>query len=669
MVQAYLIGNVPQRLKYLAWRECGIPMREYRDVIAPYQDAKMRAWLDQATGIDDWPAREPKRRWSPEPEYRQDVTTTLVSCTARKKDARQVGDEWVYEKTRRGEKYLVPGTENGHWRMTNPWAVGRTLQRFIADVALPEEAEDEAIEALPVDDSIDDEVVQSGDDAMVNDTMLDDDVGLRRKWLAKEADLRAIVEARLGPPPQAWLSDVPREEAVSYSALDADATLQVHAALQAKIDELELNRCLDIELRMIPMIRSMMDTGMLIDLGRWEQLRVDFTVKRVAIEQGFVDELASRGVTHQFNMGSNDCMANVLYGDLGLPCTAQTKDGRMSVKGDVLKKLRLSTQDPAVNLLLQHRQYSKLMQAFILPMPDLVGLDGRVHPRIKTTRTATGRLAFAKPNLTQIPSRSDEATAVKAAFIASPGRLLVGADYSSIEPRALTHLSNDPTALAIYKGEKGVEYEYKIRTDIYRWIASFAWGVPLDKVDKHSQRDPAKTLLLADMYGQSVESLVDQLATRGLTDYTQADAEWLKAKIAEFLPGFGAWFDLRKTEIMQTGIAREECLGRIRRIPQAFSNLRGVKNEGLRQGGNMLIQAFAQGVIKIAMVNLWEKVPEVTNGVAWPLFQQHDSLYFDVLEDQAEAFSLVLKDVMENAYPLSIPTPVEVKIGKNWAEA
>ncbi len=466
---------------------------------------------------------------------------------------------------------------------------------------------------------------------------------------------KELVETVVGRMPTAWLSEIPLDEAIHYSARDADATLRVDQILSRKLREMGLDQVCEVDTAIIPLLNEMMKNGMKVDVDHFNMLSTYYELQLQSIHEQIADLFpGEREDILGLNLGSSDTLIWLLYDKLKLTPPAFTKkENKPSTASEDLSKLK--SKHPVAALIIKYNEMKKLKTSFVDAIPKLVRKDGRVHPQIKATRVVTGRLSMAKPNLMQIPSRSEEAENIKRGFVAEEGYVLVSCDLSNIEMRVLAHESQDERMLGIF-------YENK---DMHTINASLIFGVSEEEVNatkenKQKYRYPAKTIGFGVVYGLTAEGLVDQLESADVRGYTKETAQKLIDQYFGLYPGVKRFFTQCQSHISRDSYAHESCLGRIRRIPGVKSSLPWVVEASLREG-------MAQGIIKLAMCKVME-MDFVQKKIARPLVQIHDSLMFEVREECAGEFAEQLKSVMEQAYDLIVPVTAEYSIGKTWAD-
>jgi DNA polymerase-1 len=281
----------------------------------------------------------------------------------------------------------------------------------------------------------------------------------------------------------------------------------------------------------------------------------------------------------------------------------------------------------------------------------MIADDGKIHTRFNQVLAQTGRLSSVEPNLQNIPIRLEEGRKIRKAFTASqPGWVIFAADYSQIELRVLAHIT----------GDKSMSEAFIHNIDIHTKTAMEVFNVDKDEVTANMRRQ-AKAVNFGIVYGISDYGLSQSL---GIT--RKAAQKFIDDYLASF-PDVKQYMDDIIQQAKQDGYV-STLMKRRRYIPDITSrnfNLRGFAE---RTAMNTPIQGSAADIIKLAMVN-YDKAVADTAFSAKLLLQVHDELIFEVPEEEVEAFSLFVKDIMEQALPLDVPLLVESDYGQSWYDA
>ncbi len=447
---------------------------------------------------------------------------------------------------------------------------------------------------------------------------------------------------------QIGMDQVPLEKALPYAAADADISLRLSHVLLKELRDLKLDRLFfEIEMPLVPVLVDMERHGVLLDTEYLEALAERLRKRLNELERRIQDEIG-----YQFNVNSTQQLSDALFGKLGLPTRGlkKTASGHYSTSADVLERLR--PLHPVIDLILEQRQLQKLLSTYITPLPSMINPEtGRLHTSYNQTGAETGRLSSSDPNLQNIPIRTELGREIRKAFIAAPGFMLLGSDYSQVELRILAHISGDPTMLAAFA--RGL--------DIHAHTASLIFGVPEDRVTPE-QRRVAKMTNFAIAYGVTGYGLAQR------TGLDQATAtEFIEAYFRTY-PKVKEYIEKTK-EFARTHGYVETLLGRRRYFPQltggkVSSNIRLAAE---RAAINHPIQGTAADIIKIAMINLHRALKEQYPDSAM-ILQVHDELILEVPEGDVNEVARLVKEKMEGAYQLKAPLKVDLEVGKNWKE-
>ncbi|MCX5717032.1 MAG: DNA polymerase I [Nitrospirae bacterium] len=439
-------------------------------------------------------------------------------------------------------------------------------------------------------------------------------------------------------------ADVFVEEATRYSAEDALLAFELKDILFEKIKEAGLEGVyFDIEAPLIPVLSEMEEAGVKIDVDKLNDLskelarELDSTQRRIFFLSG-----------EEFNINSPKQLAKVLFHSLGLKPGKKTKTG-FSTDVSVLEELAMSHELPSE--ILNWRSLSKLKATYVDALPVLINpKTGRVHTSFNQTATATGRLSSSDPNMQNIPIKGDWGRRIREAFIADKGNILLSADYSQVELRILAHLSKDDVLIEAFS--KGIDVHAKTASEIF--------GVTVDKVTTEMRRT-AKTVSFGVIYGMSPFGLSAALSI------PREEAKRYIERYFERHPGVKQYIEAAMAEARQKGYT-VTLAGRRRKIPEMLSQNSNIRAQGERLAVNSPIQGSAADIIKIAMINIREKLKE-ENLRARMILQVHDELLFEAPESELSSIREMVKREMEGAVKLLVPLKVDIGAGRNWAEA
>lgn len=442
------------------------------------------------------------------------------------------------------------------------------------------------------------------------------------------------------------LEDIYRE--IAREELPKDPYLQVlevfnlRDILERKLEEEGLKGVFyEIEMPLLLVLVDMEWVGIKIDVEFMKKLSAEITERMREVEK---EIYRMAGV--EFNIASPKQLREVLSERLKLPLGKKKKTG-LSTDAEVLEGL--ASQYEIARKILDWRELFKSKGTYIDVLPRLVDSKNRVHTSFNQCATATGRLSSSEPNLQNIPIRGGWARKIRQAFVADEGYLLVSADYSQIELRILAHISGDEALIeAFQKGE-----------DIHALTASSIFGVPLEEVSEDLRRR-GKTVNFGIVYGISEFGLAKEL---GISE--EKAREYIEQYFQRF-PKVKEYVERTIEEATRNGYVRT-IFGRKRPLPELLSSNKMVREFGKRAAINAPVQGSAADLIKLAMIRIYRRFRE-RNLPARLLLQVHDELLVEAREDVVEEAKSILKEEMENVYPLSVPLVVKIDQGLNWGE-
>lgn len=446
---------------------------------------------------------------------------------------------------------------------------------------------------------------------------------------------------------QLTFNQIHLDKAGPYAAEDADITLRLHQALQARLAQTPsvLPVLMDIEMPLVPVLAKIERQGALVDAALLQIQSGELGVKMAELERRAF-ELAGE----EFNLGSPKQLGSILYDKLGMPVLSKTAKGQPSTAEAVLDELAEQGY-PLPEVLMQYRSLSKLKSTYTDKLPGQINpRTGRIHTSYQQAVAATGRLSSSDPNLQNIPIRTAEGRRIRQAFIASPGYKLLAADYSQIELRIMAHLAKD----------EGLLHAFRNNLDVHRATAAEVFGVALEAVTT-DQRRSAKAINFGLIYGMSAFGLAKQIGV----DRKQSQ-DYIDRYFARY-PGVLAYMERTRAQAAEQGFV-ETLFGRRLYLPDI-----NAKNPALRKGAertaiNAPMQGTAADIIKRAMVNVDNWLSE--SGLdARVILQVHDELVLEVREDLVEQVKDEIRGHMSKAAQLDVPLLVEVGIGSNWDEA
>ena len=423
----------------------------------------------------------------------------------------------------------------------------------------------------------------------------------------------------------------------------AEAVYRLRAPTEEKLAQLGMTKLFyDIEMPLCRVLADMQEKGFMIDKAALSGFGESLAGTIAELEQTIYGLAGC-----EFNINSPKQLGEVLFDRLMLPAGKKTKTG-WSTNADVLEKLR--GKHPIVQSVLDYRMLTKLKSTYADGLLKLIDPDGRIRTKFQMTVTATGRLSSTDPNLQNIPIRRELGSHIREMFIASKGSVLVDADYSQIELRLLAHIS----------GDEHMREAFLSGVDIHTVTASQVFNTPVNEVTP-LQRSRAKAVNFGIVYGISAWSLAQDIGV------TQAEA---KAYMDAYLSKYDGVREYMKTIVdkaKQDGYVTT-LYARRRDLPELKSSNFNTRSFGERVALNMPIQGTAADIIKLAMVNVYNRL-KAEGLKARLILQVHDELICECPESEAQKVADILGEEMSGAVKLSVPLTVEAKTGHSWAEA
>lgn len=440
--------------------------------------------------------------------------------------------------------------------------------------------------------------------------------------------------------PKEVSSDVLREVCCQKAKFIYDTRNQL-------LEELKNNNELDlfqkIEMPLSRVLADMELTGIRVDVSYLEKVELELKGQMDVLEQE-IYELA--GVV--FNIMSPAQLSKVLFETLEIPYPKKVKNNKYSTSKDILDKIRFV--HPIVDKILEYRTLAKLYTNYAVGLKAEVREDGRIHTIFTQTLTRTGRLSSISPNLQNIPARQEYSKLIRKAFIPEENSKLLSSDYSQVELRIFAHMSKAENLIQAFKEGK----------DIHTKTASDIFHVPMEEVTKDMRRT-AKAVNFGILYG---------ISSFGLSEDLGVDIATAKKFIDNYLetyPGISEYMEEEKKKAYDLGYVT--TLMNRRRVVEELKNKNYmIRSSGERIALNTPIQGTAADILKKAMVEIYDEFHK--RGLkSKMLIQVHDELVFNVLNDELEEVSSIVRDIMEHTIELSVPLKVDIEYGDNWYEA
>jgi DNA polymerase-1 len=429
------------------------------------------------------------------------------------------------------------------------------------------------------------------------------------------------------------------------AARDALAVHHVAAPITASLTAQGMVELYDtIENPLVRVLAKMEHAGVGVDIGALRAIN-----ERLSDEvRSLITELRRVAGHDDLNLNSPTQLREILYSERGLVPGKKTKTG-FSTDAATLEKLR--DQWPEfIDPLLRHREVEKLRGTYGEGLLNEVGPDGRIHATFNQTVARTGRLSSDKPNLHNIPVRSDEGRQFRTAFVPAPGTQLLVADYNQIELRCIAHLAQDPGLIAAFTSGQ----------DIHNATASRVFGVEPSAVTLE-QRSKAKMVSYGLAYGMEAYGLGQRLNIA-----TEEAAVILDAYFVAF-PNVKAYMDRTVAEARTRGYT-ETLFGRRRPIPELLNSNFRIRQAGERQAMNAGIQGLAADIFKVALVRIDEAL-EAAGASSRLVLQVHDEVLVEVADGEHDVVGARVVELMRGAADLDVPLEVNVSWGRTWADA
>ena len=438
-------------------------------------------------------------------------------------------------------------------------------------------------------------------------------------------------------------SEAPTESAAFGIGRRAVAVGRLIEPMLAALTARGLSKLYDeIERPLISVLARMEIAGVRVDTTYLKELSQSLTVQAHELEEK-VQELAGR----RFTVNSVPQLRTVLFDELGLKTEKKTKTG-YSTDAQALEKVR--DQHPIVDTLLRYREVEKLRSTYGENLLAEVASDGRIHATFNQTVARTGRLSSDRPNLHNIPIRSEEGRQFRRAFIPADGCEFLVADYNQIELRVIAHLAQDPGLIAAFR----------TGADVHTETAKRVFSVEAAEVSM-AMRSKAKMVSYGLAYGMESYGLAQRLGVP-----VKEATEILNAYFEAF-PNVRAYMDASVADARNKGYT-ETLFGRRRQIPELQNPNFRIRQMGERQAMNAGIQGLAADIFKVALVRLDVALREAKRE-SRVVLQVHDEVILEVPEHEREVIRTLTIDTMREAAELSVPLEVNISWGKTWADA
>lgn len=408
-------------------------------------------------------------------------------------------------------------------------------------------------------------------------------------------------------------------------------------------DDGELDLFNNIEMPLAEVLADMEITGIRVDVDYLTNVELELKEK---LEEKEKEIYELSGV--EFNIMSPSQLSKILFEDLAIPYPKKVKDNKYSTSKDILDKI--IDFHPIVSKILEYRTLAKLYTNYAVGLKAEVREDGRIHTIFTQTLTRTGRLSSISPNLQNIPARAEYSALIRKAFVPDENSKILSSDYSQVELRIFASMSKATNLINAFENNE----------DIHTRTAADIFKVDMSSVTKDMRRT-AKAVNFGILYG---------ISSFGLSEDLGIDVKTAKKFIDDYLETYPGIRDFQAKEIADAyanGYVRT-LMNRKRVIEELKNKNYMIRSSGERMALNTPIQGTAADILKKAMVEIYREFNK-RSLKSKMLIQVHDELVFNVLNDEIDEVSEIVRDIMENTFKIDVPLKVDIEIGNNWYEA
>lgn len=428
---------------------------------------------------------------------------------------------------------------------------------------------------------------------------------------------------------------------------ESEAGYLIYDIYKQKLEDMEnLGLFEEIEMKLIPVLAEMEHNGVKIDLGLLKKLSEETNLAIKNLTQKIWNEAGE-----EFNIASSVQLRDILFEKMDLP-TFNIKKGKTGFSTAASELEKLANSHPIISFIEEYRELEKLRNTYIDVLPELIDKNTqRIHTTFNQAVTTTGRLSSSDPNIQNIPIKTELGRKVREAFISEKKNKLIVADYSQIELRIVASLAEDKKMLEIFEKD----------LDIHKATAAKINGIRLEEVTKE-MRSSAKAINFGVLYGMGSFGLAQRT---GMANY---EAQNFINKYFQTFSEVKKYLDYTLQEAKRLGYV-ETLFGRRRYIPELKSSNKQIKNSGERMAINMPVQGTAADIMKIAMINIYERLKkENLIQEVKMILQVHDEIVLETKENLAEKIAVLIKEEMENVSKLRVKIKVEIGIGTSWGK-
>lgn len=437
--------------------------------------------------------------------------------------------------------------------------------------------------------------------------------------------------------------DLDMEELSTYFGEMINVIYNVYPIMEKAFKDMEMEYLFyDVEMSLVEVLGSMEYYGVAVDKNQLRELGDKF--KNIIAN---LEEEISSLAGEKFNINSPKQLGVILFEKLELPVIKKTKTG-YSTNADVLEKLR--DKHEIIDKITEYRQIVKLNSTYVEGLSNIINpISSRIHSSFNQTITTTGRISSTEPNLQNIPVKTEMGREIRKVFIADENSKLVDADYSQVELRVLAHMSSDEHMIEAFQNH----------IDIHSKTASQIFDVDVNEVNS-TQRSEAKAINFGIVYGKT---------DFGLSQDLNIPVAKAKAYIESYFANYSSIKDFMDKVIEQAkekGYVLTE-FNRRRYIPEINSSNFMVRKQGERFAMNAPIQGSAADIIKIAMVNVYNRLKD-EQLKSKLILQVHDELIVEAIEEEIDKVCKIVKEEMESAVNLQVHLDVDLNVGDSWYE-
>ena len=426
-----------------------------------------------------------------------------------------------------------------------------------------------------------------------------------------------------------------KDDWAKYSIPQSRMCMKLYEALLPEVKRHGCFRLLeDLLMPLVPVLSDLELNGVRIDAGELRRIGQEFR-EEAASHQEALDKL----VGHHVKPNSPKQVAALVFGELGVkPLRFSARTNEPSTGAEVLEGIK----HPAVEHILGYRKYTKLAGTYAEKLPKLA-YNGRLHTSYNICGTRTGRLSSTDPNLQNIPARTEEGRRIRKAFVASPGCVLMKADYDQLELRMMAMLSGDEVMCGAFRA--GVDIHAKTAEEVSKLLG------------RAVSRFLGKTLNFEIIYGASVPLIMAE------TGLPRREAQKVRDGLFSTYPGIERWILKERALLADNGFVRT-LMGRVRKFPEAIEPSLFGKNEIMKEGINTVIQGSSSELVLSKMIDAWRLYRDTEVKM---VLQVHDEVVFELPEDIVDSVLSELERIMP-CYDYDIPFTVTFAVGKDWRD-